>query len=97
MPVKIGGKRPNARAWCDTQRGVTRNTQRQVKSGEIPQEKTPYMQRGGGAWDDSDLAKKQLRSKEGKKITKKQWSETDKAYAAVRRNFRENCTSVLEQ
>ena len=42
------------------------------------------MQRGGGAWDDSDLAKKQLKSQDGKKITKKQWSETDKAYAAVR-------------
>lgn len=43
------------------------------------------MQRGGGAWDDSDLAKKQLKSQEGKKITKKAWSETDKAYAAVRK------------
>lgn len=58
--------------------------QRQVKTGEIPQEKTPYMQRGGGAWDDSDLAKKNLKSKEGKTIAKKKWSETDKAYARVR-------------
>lgn len=56
-----------------------------VKSGEIPQEKTPYMQRGGGAWDDSDLAKKNLKSQEGKKIEKKKWSKLDKAYAAVRR------------
>ena len=51
------------------------------------------MQRGGGAWDDSDLASKQLKSQDGKKITKKAWSETDKAYAAVRKSTQENCAS----
>ncbi|CAN0564080.1 unnamed protein product, partial [Ectocarpus sp. 12 AP-2014] len=49
------------------------NLRRQVKSGEIPPEKTPYMQRKG-AWDNSDLAKKNIQKK---------WSATDKAYAAV--------------
>ena len=58
-------------------------------------DKVPYMQRGG-AWDDSDLTKKGAakmaarkeivvnNNKTSKKITKKQWSETDKAYANVR-------------
>lgn len=58
-------------------------------------DKVPYMQRGG-AWDDSDLTKKgaakMAARKEkvvnnnitSKKITKKQWSDTDKAYANVR-------------
>ncbi|CAN0015904.1 unnamed protein product [Ectocarpus sp. 6 AP-2014] len=44
---------------------------KKVKSGEIPPEKTPYMQRKG-AWDNSDLTKKNLQKK---------WSATDKAYA----------------
>ena len=67
----------------------------QVKSGEIPMDKVPYMQRGG-AWDNSDLTKKgaakMAARKEvvvnnnttSKKITKKAWSDTDKAYANVR-------------
>lgn len=67
----------------------------QVKSGEIPMDKVPYMQRGG-AWDDSDLTKKgaakmALRKEKvvnnnttSKKIAKKDWSDTDKAYANVR-------------
>lgn len=40
------------------------------------------MQRGG-AWDDSDLAKKNVVSQSGKKITKKPWSKKDKEYAEV--------------
>lgn len=47
---------------------------RKVKAGEIPLSDVPYMQRGG-AWDDSDLVKKE------KGIQKKAWSPTDKAYA----------------
>ncbi|CAN0212402.1 unnamed protein product [Laminaria digitata] len=55
-------------------------------------DKVPYMQRGG-AWDDSDLTKrgavkmaarteKVVNNKTtSKKITKKEWSDTDKAYA----------------
>ncbi|CAN0203999.1 unnamed protein product [Pylaiella littoralis] len=55
---------------------------KKVKSGEIPPEKTPYMQRKG-AWDDSDLAQKNVKSKQtGKAIAKKKWSSVDKAYAA---------------
>lgn len=58
-------------------------------------DKVPYMQRGG-AWDNSDLTKKgaakMAARKEvvvnnnttSKKITKKAWSDTDKAYANVR-------------
>lgn len=58
-------------------------------------DKVPYMQRGG-AWDDSDLTKrgavkmaarteKVVNNKTtSKKITKKEWSDTDKAYANVR-------------
>lgn len=49
---------------------------KKVKSGEIPPEKTPYMQRKG-AWDNSDLAKKDP------KVAKKRWSNADKAYATV--------------
>lgn len=41
------------------------------------------MQRGGGSWDDADLAKKNLKSQTGKKIEKKKWSDTDEAYAKV--------------
>lgn len=41
------------------------------------------MQRDGGAWDDSDLSKKNMLSQSGKKITKKPWSNTDKEYAEV--------------
>lgn len=67
----------------------------QVKSGEIPMDKVPYMQRGG-AWDNSDLTKKAAakmaarkevvvnNNKVSKKIVPKKWSETDKAYANVR-------------
>lgn len=55
----------------------------QVKKGEIPLDKVPYMQRGG-AWDDSDLSKKGLQSKTSKKISTKSWTETDKKYASVR-------------
>lgn len=62
-------------------------------------DKVPYMQRGG-AWDNSDLASKNLKKrvqqkaaanskviitdKVSKKIVPKQWSNTDKAYANVR-------------
>ena len=49
---------------------------KKVKSGEIPPEKTPYMQRKG-AWDNSDLSKKDP------KVAQKKWSRADKAYAAV--------------
>eukprot|EP00752_Nemacystus_decipiens_P006337 g5713.t1 len=48
---------------------------KKVKSGEISADKTPYMQRKG-AWDNSDLAKKDP------KIAQKKWTKADKAYAA---------------
>lgn len=68
----------------------------QVKSGEIPMDKVPYMQRGG-AWDNSDLVTKKgkesmkkktekvvFNNKVSKGVEKKAWSKTDKEYAAVR-------------
>lgn len=45
-----------------------------VKSGKIKLSEVPYMQRGG-AWDDSDLVKKE------KGIKVQQWSKTDKMYS----------------
>lgn len=59
-------------------------------------DKVPYMQRGG-AWDNSDLTEKNKKKvpkprttvvkndKVSKKIVATKWSETDKAYANVRR------------
>lgn len=41
-----------------------------MKSGEIPLEKVPYMQRRGGRWDQSDV----------KGARRRQWSKYDKAY-----------------
>lgn len=62
----------------------------QVKSGEIPLDKVPYMQRKSGAWDNSDLAKdkKKAAQTSAKKIAATKWSSTDKAYAQVRRFLR---------
>ncbi|CBJ27167.1 conserved unknown protein [Ectocarpus siliculosus] len=67
---------------------------KKVKSGEIPMDKVPYMQRGG-AWDNSDLTSKKgqaamrarkdkvvLNNKVSKGVKQKAWSSTDKAYAA---------------
>ena len=34
---------------------------RKIKSGEVPIEEVPYMQRAGGAWDGSDLKGAALR------------------------------------
>lgn len=52
-------------------------------------DKVPYMQRGG-AWDDSDLSKKKLKTQKDKvviskkEISTKAWSDLDKKYAQVR-------------
>ncbi|CAM9362649.1 unnamed protein product [Pylaiella littoralis] len=67
---------------------------KKVKSGEIAMDKVPYMQRGG-AWDNSDLVtekgkvamKKKTEkvvsnNKVSKNVQKKEWSKTDKQYAA---------------
>ncbi|CAM9303023.1 unnamed protein product [Scytosiphon promiscuus] len=71
---------------------------KKVKSGEIPMDKVPYMQRGG-AWDNSDLATKKgkeamlkktkakaekvvFNNKVSKGVAKKEWLQTDKEYAA---------------
>merc|ERR1712146_385574 len=53
---------------------------KKVKSGEIPIEDVPYMQRGG-AWDGSDL-KGQAKSRALKKKTASPWLKSDKEYAA---------------
>lgn len=69
---------------------------KKVKSGEIPMDKVPYMQRGG-AWDNSDLVSKKgkqamaekakkekvvFNNKVSKSVEKKAWLKTDKEYAA---------------
>lgn len=83
----------------------------QVKSGEIPMDKVPYMQRGG-AWDNSDLVTKKgqetmkkktekvvFNNKISKGVEKKAWSKLDKEYAAVRFAVHTNvlaaCSSLL--
>lgn len=44
-----------------------------VKTGEIPLEKVPYMQRKGGSWDNSDV----------RGAKKMKWFQSDKDYAYV--------------
>mmetsp|Transcript_2668 Transcript_2668/g.4267 ORF Transcript_2668/g.4267 Transcript_2668/m.4267 type:complete len:222 (+) Transcript_2668:183-848(+) len=57
---------------------------RKVKSGEIPLEEVPYMQRPGGAWDGSDLkGLARLRANQKQKqgmYTAGKWTDADKKY-----------------
>lgn len=57
---------------------------RDVKSGKIPIEEVPYMQRPGGAWDGSDLRgaakKRAVKKQEQGMYTAGKWLQSDKDY-----------------
>ena len=57
---------------------------RKIKSGEVPIEEVPYMQRAGGAWDGSDLKGAALRRAKKKQsqgmYTAGRWLDSDREY-----------------
>jgi hypothetical protein len=57
---------------------------RKIKSGEVPIEEVPYMQRAGGAWDGSDLKGAALRRAKKKQsqgmYTAGKWLDSDREY-----------------
>ena len=57
---------------------------RKIKSGEVPIEEVPYMQRAGGSWDGSDLKGAALRRAKKKQsqgmYTAGKWLDSDREY-----------------
>mmetsp|Transcript_21398 Transcript_21398/g.64286 ORF Transcript_21398/g.64286 Transcript_21398/m.64286 type:complete len:216 (-) Transcript_21398:81-728(-) len=57
---------------------------RKIKSGEVPIEEVPYMQRSGGAWDGSDLKgnakRRAVKKQEQGMYTAGKWQQSDKDY-----------------
>ena len=57
---------------------------RKIKSGEVPIEEVPYMQRRGGSWDGSDLKGAALRRAKKKQsqgmYTAGKWLDSDREY-----------------